>query len=148
MPELPPRWAAYMRLQEELASKSDADDHAWGLEEALHRLLSDELSLEEIDRIIRSRRRRERHQARLRSAYLIKDERQPSVELGTQMDVRQQLAELRDQVTASEWALFQRLGEGYRYKEIADLETVSIGALRARVCRLRRRLCGGENSGQ
>ena len=132
-------WSAYERLQEKLARRRHVDDHTWGLEAGLNRLLARDLpAAEDVDRAVRSASRKERYRIQLRRVHLAVEDRtgNPEDALISRCCLRLLLA----QITPKEWALLRAVGEGYKYKEIAVVERVAPGTLRARVLRLRRTL--------
>lgn len=137
MSEIPHPWSAYARLQQTLARKRYVDDHSWGLEAGLNRLLVEEPPAgEDVDRAVRSESRKERYRRELRRIRLAVEDSTGNAE--DALDARQRVRLAQAQVTAEEWALLRAVGEGYEYKEIAATAKVAAGTLRARVFRLRR----------
>jgi hypothetical protein len=139
MSDLPHPWGAYSRLQATLARSSYVDDEAWGLEAGLNGLVAGEISSDhDAERTIESASRKARHQANLRRIHLAVAN--ASVDPESAIDARLRLRSARLQVAARDWVFLRALGEGYEYSEIAAASRVTTGALRARICRLRRQL--------
>ena len=136
MTELPHPWGAYLRHQEELAHRRDVDDRVWGLEAAMNRLLDGALAPEEVDRAVDSGGRKERYRRALRSKRWEGQLAIPTME--DALDAGQVLEDLGTQMCDADWCLLVEVGEGYRYCEIATSRGVTTGAIRTRVCRLRR----------
>lgn len=139
MSDLPHPWSAYSRLQSSLARRSYVDDEAWGLEAGLNGLVAGEISSDhDAERTIESASRKARHQATLRRIHVAVAN--ASADPESAIDARLQLRSARSQVTARDWVLLRAVGEGYEYSELAIASRVTTGALRARICRLRRTL--------
>jgi hypothetical protein len=137
MSDLPTSWRVYARIQERLARRSYVDDHAWGLEEGLNGLVAGEISTDQhADRAVESASRKERHQGNLRRIHLAVANDSMSPE--SAIDARLRLRVARSQVTNRDWMLLRALGYGYEYSELAAASRMTAGALRARICRLRR----------
>lgn len=134
-------WAAYARVQEKLARRLEVEPYTWGLEAALNRLvLGEPLTEAEISRVIASESRKERHRANLRRVY-------PELQGSTwpratedALEVKKVLRDLRDHVTEDDWSLVTAISHGQHYSDIAAARGAKPGALRARMCRLRRKL--------
>lgn len=132
-------WSAYERLQDKLARSHRVDDRTWGLEAGLNRLLAGGFPApEEVDRTVRSAGRRERYRAQLRRVHLAFEDKTQNPE--DVFDSRCRLRLLLAQITLKEWALLRAVAEGHKYNELAAVERVAPGTLRARVLRLRRTL--------
>lgn len=141
MPDLPLHWGAYLRLQTKLARKRQVDDHTWGLEAGLNRIVTATIaSDEDADRTVRSEGRKERYRTHLRHAYLNSDDFVVKPIPENAVHARRQLLRVRARVTAEEWALLRAVGEGFQYKELAVANKAAPGALRIRVLRLRQKL--------
>jgi DNA-binding NarL/FixJ family response regulator len=142
MSRLEPQWEHYLALQAKLKDSRTVDDANWGREAALNRILAASperrLAVEEIDRAARSEARRERHRARLRRHHLASPSQPQQPE--HKLEARQIVGAIRRLVTSADWALFCALGDGHDYKEIAAQTSVTPGALRVRVLRLREKL--------
>jgi len=143
MSELPHRWCAYARCQEDLKTKIAVDRHSWGLEAQLNRLVAEDgatLSEAELERIAQSESRKERHRAQLRETFLVADKVTASPE--ESVYARTQLQATRSGAGEDGWTLLCELGAGHGYGEIAVARGVSTGSLRVRAARLRRALTG------
>ncbi len=139
MSDVPDHWRAYARLQEKLARSHWVDHSTWGLEAGLNSLLAGEFPVEEdVDRVISSGSRKERHRARLRRVYLVDEGSAENPDAA--LDARRRLRLVATRVTKDDRRLLRAVGEGYEYGEIAAASHVAPGTLRARVLRLRRRL--------
>lgn len=139
MSDLPHPWGAYSRLQAILARRFDVDDEAWGLEAGLNGLVAGEIPTDhDAERAIESASRKARHQANLRRIHLAVAN--ASVDLESAIDARLRLRLAKSQVSPQDWGLLRAVGEGYEYSEVATASNVTAGALRARICRLRRTL--------
>jgi DNA-directed RNA polymerase specialized sigma24 family protein len=130
-------------LQLDLGRKRGINEQSWGTEAALNCILDaiqhDHLpDDEEISRFAATAGRRERNRAQLRLVHLDTCDLSPSPEDG--FIARDGLAAVQAQVTAREWAFLTEVGEGRDYGEVAALMKVTPGSLRARICRLRKRL--------
>lgn len=146
MSNTPHPWSTYARLQEKLVRRSSIDDHTWGLEAGLNRLLAQEPpAAEDVDRAVRSEGRKERYRTVLRRIHLTVQESAGNQE--SLFEARQRLRRAAAQVTAEEWVLLRAVGEGYEYKELATTARVAAGTLRARVLRLRRVLVAHAGNG-
>lgn len=143
MADLPHPWGVYARLQAMLARRYQADDQSWGLDAGLDRLLTAQNKPpgeEEADRAVRSENRRERYRAQLRRVHLVLEDRMADPE--EVVAARRALRAAQMMVSHEDWALLCAVGEGHEYAEIAAAQGVSVGQLRIRVLRLRRRLAG------
>jgi sigma-70-like protein len=144
MADLPHPWGAYARLQGDLSRRHRADGPAWGIEEALNRILRFDntvtpITQADIDRAVASGARRERSRASLRTRYaIVEAELLQTTDTAAVVEVRQELALLEALAGGQDWALLCAVAEGRRYAEIAVQTHVSPGSLRARVLRLRR----------
>jgi hypothetical protein len=146
MPNVPPDWDAYLRLQQQLDRKSIIDQSTWGLEAGLNLALRGLSAEDDLDRAIRSACRRERHRARLRLVYLEKAEPVSSPVSVDALDARRSLGRLRLKVGAKNFQLICRVAEGHDYRSLSAALGDTPGALRARVFRLRRDLADSECS--
>jgi hypothetical protein len=133
-----PDWDKYARLQAALDSKSGIDSHAWGLEAAMNGLLDKQLSTsDQAELAISSAARKERNRARLRRLYIGSP---PPVDIGPQIEARDELRIAREHLEPREWALLIAVAQGQAYDELAVVYGVGVGALRVRVLRIRRLL--------
>lgn len=149
-------WAKYAPLQAELRDNHTVGDRSWGVEAGLNRILSAEptdhppANDDDIERVVSSEQRRERHRAALRRLYLTEDDgprrngtavnspRGPDPE--TFLQVRAELKSARAKVTKSDWVLLCAVAVGRDYAEIAAANGGTPGAMRVRVLRLRREI--------
>ncbi|MGC2830049.1 MAG: hypothetical protein WB994_10450 [Candidatus Acidiferrum sp.] len=149
MSDLPHPWSAYLRLQNKLARRRRIDDHTWGLEAGLSRILTGTIPCaEDVDRAVRSESRKERYRVQLRHAYLKTDDLTVKPIPENAFDARRHLRRIRARVSAEEWALLRAVGDGFEYKELAVASNAATGALRIRVLRLRRRLAAFEGDAE
>lgn len=144
MSDGPSSWEEYLSLQSKLLRKSKVDDHSWGLEAGLNRLLAaiEVRTSVDVDRTVASRARRERN--RLRLLHIHGDRtatHDPAPEAA--LDAKRALEGIQKQVDAEQWRLICAVAEGHEYAELADSFEAAAGTLRARVLRLRRRLDAG-----
>jgi len=149
-------WDKYAPLQAELRDNHTVGDRSWGVEAGLNGILSAEPTShppandDDIQRVVSSEQRRERHRAALRRLYLTEDDgmrrngmpvnspRGPDLE--TFIEVRAELKSTRTKVTKSDWDLLCAVATGREYAEIAAAKGGTVGALRVRVSRLRREI--------
>jgi len=149
MPDLPLHWGAYLRLQTKLARERQVDEHTWGLEAGLNRILTATItSDEDVDRTVRSEGRKERYRTQLRHVYLNTEDLAVKPICENALHARRRLLRIRSRVTAEEWALLRAVGEGFEYKELAVASKAATGALRIRVLRLRRKLAAFESGAE
>jgi hypothetical protein len=133
MPDLPLHWSAYLRLQTKLARKRLVDDHTWGLEAGLNRIVTaTNTSDEDADRTVRSESRKERYRTQLRHIYVRSENLTVKPIPENVLDARRHLLRIRAGVTAEEWALLRAVGEGFEYKELAIASGAAAGALHSR----------------
>jgi len=141
MLDLPFPWSAYLRLQSKLERRRRVDDHTWGLEAGLNRILSGTIpSNEDVDRAVQSESRKERYRIRLRRTYLKPEELTIRPISEDALDARRHLRRIRARIKAEEWELLRAVGEGFGYKELAFASKAATGSLRIRVLRIRRGL--------
>jgi hypothetical protein len=139
MAELPHPWGVYLRLQSELDDSAEINDRNFGLEAALNSLVAQTptiVSDGEVDRTIASAARNNRHRVMLRRKYFPRTE--PTFDPRPFLDARARLRLVHAAVTDGEWDLLRAVGAGYDYDEIKG--TLSAGAVRVKVLRLRARL--------
>lgn len=126
------QWNRYLSLQSELGASSSVDDMNWGREAALNRILESQSSGSDsppdVETVVRSEGRRERHRTRLRHLHLIPSpDDTDHEELAA---VREQLHRVRESVSDEEWALLSgRAGDEY-----------PSGARRTRILRIRKKV--------
>lgn len=144
MVDLPDQWRAYARLQLELARTSRVNGQSWGGEAALTRLLTSHQdnqapSDEYVSRAVATARRRERHRGVLRLVHSCEERLSPSPE--DEFITKSSLTAIASQVTEEEWSILSKLADGRDYTAIAaSLTGSTVGGLRVRVTRLRKRL--------
>ena len=137
-------WVKYTSLQAELLDNSTLSHRSWGLEGALNRILSADAPTciaangDNIEHIVGSEQRRERHRTALRRLQLPQEA--PSFDLGPFLAARAELKSARAKVNGSDWNLLCGVAIGHSYAEIATAHGETVGALRVRVSRLRRRI--------
>jgi hypothetical protein len=142
MERFPVRWDGYARVQEQLATRLDVDHHAWALESTLNRLADSAPAPDEIERALRSGRRKERHRAaNLRDNP--PDLSAEQLDLDGDIDARDALDRMRAKTARKDWLLLVWVAAGHDYKAISVRLGVKPGALRARTLRLRRSLRPG-----
>lgn len=139
MAAIPQLWANYAQLQQRLASRSSIDDHSWGMEAQLDRLLEQPgCDDETLARVGASASRKARHRARLGRIYLTVQDSAPGPEAPA--CARRDLRSIRAAVNDNDWRLLVAVASGYGYDELAAERRVTTGSLRARVLRQRVRL--------
>jgi hypothetical protein len=142
MSDVPDLWGQYYCLQSKLLRKTKIDDHGWGLEAGLDRLLT---AVETptidvvVERAVASRARRERNQRYLLCIHSEREAAHREVS-ETALDAKRALHRIRARVGVEHWRLLCAVADGYEYSELTVLFGAAPGALRARVLRLRRRV--------
>lgn len=138
MADSPHPWAIYARLQNILRREYQVGDRSWGTEAGMDYVLESNLgdspTERDVDRVIATARRRERHRGARRD-LLIDDiaTAHPDVAL----TARRELAAIRREVGDANWALLAAVGSGSDYKEISNALSVPPGTIRVKVLRLR-----------
>jgi hypothetical protein len=134
-------WDKVLCLQAELLGNPDISNRNWGVEAALDRILAgefiDPVTIDsDIERAIATEQRRERHRAALRRRHFA------VAEIGQHPEqhliARAELRAAAYKTTPPKWRLLVSVAEGHDYGELAVAEGTTLGALRARVFRLRR----------
>jgi len=143
MADLPHLWDLYARLQGKSLRCHRVDNHSWGTEAAMGRILT---SLEidkpaapdEISRAAASEERRERDRAYLRLVHFGGSEvsNHPEVCLAA----RQELRAAESKVSTKDWSILCQLAAGHNYAELAVANGGTPGSLRIRVLRCREHL--------
>jgi DNA-binding NarL/FixJ family response regulator len=142
--EFPDPWGEYARLQAISAHTFTVDSNSWGLEEEMNSLLDDPTSLSpakatRLKRFGKTAARRERFRSRLREVH--KNDLAPvPVNTVAQLEARQTLQQIETKVSPKQWAVLSAVGQGYSHGEIALERSVSAGAIRLQVVRLRQQL--------
>jgi hypothetical protein len=140
MSDVPPEWDAYARLQDRLARCSTVSDHTWGLESALTKTL-DELGNDgfDADRAVRTAGRAERYRAALRRSDPPAIVPAPATPDNVML-ASEELALIQASLSRRDWFLLKAIASGHEYQMVAVIMGVAMGALRARVSRMRRDL--------
>lgn len=139
--DLPHPWGEYARLQARSSRNFKIDSFSWGVEEEMNLFLDAPSTYTPVDarranRLRATVARRERFRASLRKAHeaeLAPEPHDPT----RQYEARESLELLEAAVTVPQWALIMSVAKGYEYTEIALKQSISIGAARAQMCRLR-----------
>ena len=138
MADLPHPWGIYARLQNNLSRNHQVGDRSWGTEAGMDYVLESASGAPptevEINQIIATSRRRERHRGSRREPLL---EDIASVNPDSALTARSELAAIRRQVGDRNWELLTAVGIGSGYKEISIAVSVPPGAVRVKVLRLR-----------
>jgi len=138
MADLPHPWGMYARLQTNLRRDHQVGDRSWGTEAGMdHILESDSCALpteDEVNQVIASSRRRERHRGSRREPLL---EDTAIAHPEGALIARSELAAIRRKVGDRNWELLKAVGIGSDYKEISIAVSLPPGAVRVRVLRLR-----------
>ncbi|HEV7879262.1 hypothetical protein [Bradyrhizobium sp.] len=140
MADLPHPWAIYARLQNSLSNNNQVGDRSWGTEAAMNFVLtsaSDALSEHDVEKIVATGRRRERHRIARREP-LIEDF--PTVHPEAALMARSELAAIRRKVGVGNWDLLAAVGAGSSYNEISAAMAVPQGLARVKIMRLRTQL--------
>jgi hypothetical protein len=142
MAVLPHPWDAYGALQAELNDKVQVDSEAWGLEEALNKLVDpatrkSATTPDAIKRVRNAAARRERHRAHVRILRVVQGGLFDSEVEDRAVETLEALAFVQAQVTLDDWQLLQQVAEGRAYADLAKGRGVSEVSLRVRVSRLR-----------
>lgn len=138
MAEIPHLWRAYAAHQSRLDDRCAADSVSWGSEAALNFLLqADDLmgATGAVSRAAAAGARRSRYSRALLAKFIIicgSD----GVESG-RIEARSRLSDLRRSLPADQLDLLVETALGIEPAEIAIKSQVSIGCIRARVCRAR-----------
>jgi hypothetical protein len=142
MADLPFPWCDYAEHQSKAAACGRITDRSWGIENGLTKLLTavESGSIPNQDEFRRGVIRAvdtgswvERNHARLRREYL----RPQSHHSEQRVLARVRLAEIRDSVSPTEWALLMAVAAGVAYQEMPG---TTAGRARTQVARLRARL--------
>ncbi len=138
MTDLPHPWAVYARLQTNLRRDYRVGDRSWGTEAAMHHILEAASGAppteDEINQVIATSRRRERHRGSRREPLL---EDMATAHPEGALTARHELAAIRRKVGDRNWQLLTAIGIGSNYKEISIAVSIPPGAVRVKVLRLR-----------
>jgi hypothetical protein len=138
MADLPQPWAIYARLQTNLSRDYRVGDRSWGTEAGMDHILESVSGAppteHEINQVIATSRRRERHRGSRRQPLL---EDVATAHPEGALTARSELAAVRRKVGDRNWELLTAVGIGSDYKEISIAVSVPPGAVRVKVLRLR-----------
>lgn len=143
MPEIPPKWDEYLRLQEQSLRRSTIDSYSWGLEEEMNLSLKSIATSAAYDPDSRQRTRataarRERARESLRTIY--HGDLEPELpDPIKQLEAIEALQIIRDSISSLDWELLFHLGQEYTQAEIAKKRAIAAGTLRGIVFRHRAR---------
>ncbi len=142
MAEVPYDWAEYARCQQQLSTRAQIDDAAWGLEAGLNSILerksaSEEATETETIRTIATASRRNRYRTNLlkRHTAYFADENNVSALL--HYEARSDLAKLAFSLSFESYQLLISIGQREERCELAAKFGLSDAALRARISRAR-----------
>jgi hypothetical protein len=138
MADLPHPWGMYARLQNYLRHEHCVGDRSWGTEAGMDRILDSAFGVppagEEVNQVIATSRRRERHRGSRREPL---PEDIATAHPEGALIARSELEEIRRKVGDRNWRLLTAVAAGYDYKEISVVLSVHPGAARVKVLRLR-----------
>jgi len=138
MADLPHPWGMYARLQNNLRREHRVDDRSWGTEAGMDHILDSAsgvpLTEDEVNQVIATARRRERHRGSRREPLL---EDIATAHPEGALSARRELAAIRRKVGDRNWDLLTAVAIGSDYKEISIAMSVLQGAVRVKVLRLR-----------
>lgn len=138
MAELPHHWAMYARLQENLLRNHRVDARSWAIESGMDHILetvSDATPTQiELDRVIATSARRERHRCSRREPML---DDIASTHPEDALMARSDLMAVRRRVGEHNWELLTAVGMGTAYDEIAAAASRPASTVRVKVQRLR-----------
>jgi hypothetical protein len=128
----------YARLQTNLRRNYLVGDRSWGTEAGMAHILESASGAppteEEVNQVIATSRRRERHRGSRREPLL---EDIPTAHPEGALTARRELAAIRRKVGDRNWELLTAVGIGSNYKEISIAASMPPGAVRVKVLRLR-----------
>ena len=138
MADLPHPWGIYARLQHNLRREHRIGDRSWGTEAGMDYIL-DSVSgspptEEEVNRVIATGRRRERHRGSRREPLL---EDIATAHPEGALSARSELAAIRRKVGDRNWDVLEALAMGSSYQEVSKAMSMPLGATRVKVVRLR-----------
>jgi hypothetical protein len=141
MQELPLPWAAYARLQARSSRNFTIDSYSWGIEEEMnffaadpHTYISKEARV--LKRLRATASRRERSRESIRNSHETELATKPT-DMVLYLEARQALAIIQAKVSPKQWNFLWAIGEGEDYAGASSKCTISIGAARAQMFRLR-----------
>jgi hypothetical protein len=128
----------YARLQNSLRRDHQVGDRSWGTEAGMDYILESASGAppteDEVNQVIATSRRRERHRASRREPLL---EDIATAHPDGALTARRELAAIRRKVGDRNWKLLAAVGIGSDYKEISITMSAPPGAMRVKVLRLR-----------
>lgn len=138
MADLPHPWGMYARLQDNLRRDHRVGDRSWGTEAGMDYILNSISSApptaDEVNQVIATCRRRERHRGSRREPLL---EDIATAHPEGALTARHELATIQRKVGARNWDLLTAVATGSDYKEISIALSVPQGTVRVKVLRLR-----------
>lgn len=138
MADLPHPWGMYARLQTNLRRDYLVGDRSWGTEAGMAHILKSDSDAppteDEVNQVIATSRRRERHRGSRREPLL---EDIATAHPESALTARRELAAIRRKVGDRNWELLTAVGIGSKYKEISVALSMPPGAVRVKVLRLR-----------
>jgi hypothetical protein len=138
MADLPHPWGMYARLQTNLRRDYRVGDRSWGTEAGMALILESASGAppteDEINQVIATSRRRERHRGSRRDPLL---QDIPTAHPEGALTARIELAAIRRKVGHRNWELLTAVGIGSDYKDISIAVSAPPGAVRVKVSRLR-----------
>jgi len=131
-------WGMYARLQNNLCRNHQVGDRSCGTEAGMDHILESASGAppteEEVNQVIATGRRRERHRGSRREPLL---EDIATAHPEGALTARSELAAIRRKVGDRNWELLTAVGIGSDYEEISIAVSVPPGAVRVKVLRLR-----------
>ena len=141
MADLPHPWGMYAHLQNNLRREHRVGDRSWGTEAGMDHILKLASGIPptegEVDQVIATSRRRERHRGSRREPLL---EDIATAHPEGLLSARSELAAIRRKVGDRNWELLKAVATGCDYKEISRATSMQTGAIRVKVLRLRAEL--------
>ncbi len=138
MADLPHPWGMYARLQNNLRREHRVGDRSWGTEAGMDHFLDSASGVppteDEVNQVIATSRRRERHRGSRRDPLL---EDIATVHPEGALSARRELAAIRRKVGDRNWDLLTSIAIGSDYKELSIAMSMPQGAIRIKVLRLR-----------
>jgi hypothetical protein len=138
MADLPHLWATYARLQNNLRREYQVGDRSSGIEAGMDHILDSVAGAlpadAEVNKVIATGRRRERHRIARRDPLL--NDYATAHPDGT-LTARSELAAIHREVGDRNWDLLAAIGVGSSYKDISVAMSLPPGLIRVKVARLR-----------
>lgn len=139
MPQIPPPWDEYLRLQTRSSRRQQVDSYSWGIEEEMNLFLKNPTAIDRLARANASAARRERSQACLRVKHAA-ELATTSPALEKQLEARATLHQIRRSVSKSDWEVLYKVGQEFTQSEIAKEMGMKAAAMRSAVFQLRTHL--------